>query len=210
MARVVRRLPVPDRSVFLLCDIQERFRTLIHRFPTVVHSAKTLTQAARILDIPVVATEQYPKAFKATVEELQPYLVPNAGDAGAAVFEKMKFSMLEDKVQAHLTQVRPQLDSAILYGIETHVCVQQTALELLDQGKDVYVVVDGVSSQRPGDRTIALQLLSSAGAVLTTTESLLFGLMGTARHPRFKEVSKLLVEHNVNMKKLQPLDHFMQ
>jgi hypothetical protein len=76
------------------------------------------------------------------------------------------------------------------------VCVQQTALDLLSQGKSVYVVVDGVSSQRSGDRMVALQLLNTAGAALTTTESLMLGLVGGADHPRFKDLSKLLIEHN--------------
>ncbi len=73
----------------------------------------------------------------------------------------------------------------------------------------MFVVVDGVSSQRPGDRTVALQLLSSAGAALTTTESISFALTNTASHPRFKDISKLIIAHNEAAKKLPALDNFM-
>ena len=135
------------------------------------------------LDLP-----QYPKALGSTVAELQPLLSPEA------VFSKQKFSMWTPEVAAHVAAVRPGFTDAILCGIEAHVCVQQTALELLAQGKRCWVVVDGVSSQRAGDRAVALQLMRDAGAFLTTTESLIFGLLGGADAPDFKPVQRLLMD----------------
>ena len=83
----------------------------------------------------------------------------------------------------------------VVVGIEAHVYVQQTCLDLLEQGADVHVVVDGVSSQQPLDREVAFQHLQQAGAYLTTAQSIVFMLMQSADHPQFKTVSKLTVEH---------------
>ena len=84
----------------------------------------------------------------------------------------------------------------MLFGIETHVCVQQTCFDLLREGKQVFVVADACSSQRLGDRAIALRHMQSAGAFITTTESVMLTLIGGADHPDFKVVSRLLKDHN--------------
>jgi len=86
-------------------------------------------------------------------------------------------------------------DTVVLFGIEAHVCVQQTCLDLLELGKEVHLVCDGVSSQLPYDREIALQRMANAGAFVTSAQSLAFMLMQSAEHPNFKAVSKLTVEH---------------
>lgn len=187
------------RTAFFLCDIQNRFRDLIKDFPSVIRVAHTLSQVANVVNAPLIVTEQYPKAFGHTVPELQPFLKSEMNPSGAQPFEKLKFSMLTDEVQAHLAERFPApdtLESVVLFGIEAHVCVQQTALELLGKGVKVYLVVDGVSSQRWGDRSIALEQLKQAGAVLTTTESVIFTLLRTAGAPEFKQVQKIVIEHN--------------
>ena len=104
--------------------------------------------------------------------------------------------MLTPEVREHIAAARPDATDFVLCGIEAHVCVQQTALELLETGARVHVVVDGVSSQRRGDRTVALRLLEVAGAQLTTTEAIVFQLLGSAENPAFKAVQKIIVEHN--------------
>ena len=116
---------------------------------------------------------------------------------GAHVFPKLKFSMWTEAVSAHVSSLAPDFTDVILCGIEAHVCVQQTALDLLAQGKRCWVVVDGVSSQRAGDRAVALQLMRDAGAYLTTTESLVFGLLGSAAEPDFKAVQKVVMENYI-------------
>merc|ERR1712232_1359958 len=105
----------------------------------------------------------------------------------------MGFSMLTTEVRDHLKPLNKTI--YILVGIEAHVCVQQTALDLLEQGHDVHIIVDGVSSQQPFDREIALKRMSQAGAWLTTAQSAAFMLMQSADHPNFKAVSKLTVDH---------------
>jgi nicotinamidase-related amidase len=175
----------PLRPVFLLCDVQERFRPLIHGFQAVVHSSATLLKVARALSLPVLATEQYPKALGATCAELLP-LLPSPAIA------KMQFAMTVPELDSALPA---DYDSAVLFGIETHVCIQQTALELLRRGKQVLVPVDACSSQRVGDRSAALRLLAAAGANVTSVESAIFTIVGSADHPRFKDVSKIVKEH---------------
>jgi nicotinamidase-related amidase len=187
----------PVQPTFLLCDVQERFRPLIRAYPSVIHASSTLCRASVALSAPLLATEQYTKAFGRTVPELQPFLATGAGTA--PVFEKLKFSMLTEPVKTHLSTLPSSSShpsSYVLFGIEAHVCVLQTALELLAGGKSVFIPVDAVSSQRWGDRAAALHTLSQAGAVLTTTESVLFAVLGGADHPSFKAVSKLVMEHN--------------
>lgn len=180
----------PETSLLMVCDIQTKFRPLVWRGETVVRTSQYMTSVAKALKIPVVATQQYTKVFGPTVPEV----FASAEDLEACpIFEKKKFSMMTDEVQAHVDQLNKT--SFLLVGIEAHVCLQQTALDLLEQGKDVHVIVDGVSSQQPIDREIALQRMSQAGAYLTTAQSAAFMLMQSANHENFKAVSKLTVEH---------------
>ena len=191
-ARHVGKLS-PVTSCLLLCDIQERFSPLIYKTDTVVSTAQFLTSVGKALDIPVVATQQYTKAFGPTV----PGCFADPADLEATpIFEKKLFSMLTPEVKDHLA--KPDMKdrtSYILFGIEAHVCVQQTCLDLLEMGHDVHVIVDGVSSQQPIDREVALQRMAGAGAYLTTAQSAAFMLMKSAEHPNFKAVSKLVIEH---------------
>lgn len=121
-----------------------------------------------------------------------------------AVQDKTLFSMITPEAKAFITSEQPKVDFSstsdrgtfILFGIEAHVCVQQTALDLLADNHSVILPIDGVSSQRPGDRETALRLLAGSGATLTTTESLLLALAGDAKAPGFKPLANLVKEHN--------------
>jgi nicotinamidase-related amidase len=111
-----------------------------------------------------------------------------------ATFEKKLFSMITEEVKAKIAET-PERKTFVLFGIEAHVCVQQTALDLLEQGYAVHVLVDGVSSQRAHDRAVALRRMEKAGAYLTTAESLVFMLLGGASHPQFRTIATLIKEH---------------
>ena len=197
MAAIARRVGrvSPENTVLLLCDLQERFRDIIHQFPSCLASARMLFQATQALGMPTVVTEQYPKAFKKTVPELAS-LVEGASAAPVAVVEKTKFSMCVPEVDAFLAEQGSK--AAILVGIETHVCVLQTSIDLLERGYDVHIVADGVSSQRESDRSVAMARLRDMGCHLTTTESVLLQLLGDSKHPKFKETSKFLKEFNAD------------
>ena len=187
--RLVGKLK-PESSLLMICDIQTKFRPLVWKGETVVRTAQYMTSVAKALNIPTVATQQYTKVFGPTVAEV--FKSPEDLEA-CPTFEKKKFSMMTDEVQQHVDALNKT--SFLLVGIEAHVCLQQTALDLLEQGKEVHVIVDGVSSQQPLDREVALQRMSQAGAFLTTAQSAAFMLMQTADHENFKAVSKLTVEH---------------
>jgi nicotinamidase-related amidase len=194
--------PRASNTILLVCDIQERFRPLIWRFPTVVHGACTLVRVCGALSVPVLATEQNPARLGATVSELASGL--NA--AGAQVSPKTRFSMVTPEVRARLGRQGAPFEHVILCGIEGHVCVQQTALELLQEKFRVHLVVDAISSQRPGDRAVALANLVAAGASVTTTEAIAFQLLQDAAHPQFKQVQLAIKEHNEGAKGLEGLD----
>lgn len=189
----------PSTTAFFLCDIQERFRPLIYNTETIVNTAQYLTSISKELSIPLIATQQYTKVFGNTLTDcfangqtdIDELIQKNR------IFEKKKFSMMTDEVQSCLdtNQEFQNRKSIVLFGIEAHVCVQQTCLDLLQQGKEVHIVCDAVSSQQKYDREIALKRMESAGAFLTTAQSLAFMLMQSAEHENFKAVSKLTVNH---------------
>jgi nicotinamidase-related amidase len=135
--------------------------------------------------VPVQATEQYPKGLGPTAAELASRLSDR--------HDKLAFSCcaVSAIVETFRREARPKL---VLAGIETHVCVQHTALDLLAQDFRVYIPVDAVASRYPIDHETALHRLERAGAVLTTSESVVFEWVGGANHPKFKQVSALVQE----------------
>lgn len=176
-----------DNTVFLLCDIQERFRPLMYNGETMIRTAQYMTSVAKALEIPVVITQQYTKVFGETIADV--FADPDHLKQ-CTVFEKKKFSMCTDEVQKHLDALNK--DSVVIFGIEAHVCVQQTCLDFLEQGKDVHIILDSVTSQQPYDREVALTRMSQAGAFLTTAQSAAFMLMQSADHANFKGKGSLL------------------
>lgn len=189
MASKLGKLDI-GKTVFFLCDIQEKFRASIQYFPEILVVAQRLIQAATSMEIPVVCTEQYPKGLGNIVPELTSHLAA----ANSKTFEKTRFTMLTDDVKKHLGEIKPNLKSAILFGIEAHVCVQQTAIDLLEAGYEVHVVADSTSSRSMTDRMLALDRIRQSGAFITTSESVLFMLLQDAKHPKFREVQKLIIE----------------
>jgi len=189
-----RRLSVgklkPENTVFFCCDIQDRFRSIIWRAETIINTAKYMTSIAKELDIPIVVTQQYTKVFGETVKDV---FADQEHFARSAIFEKKSFSMCTEEVKSHLQTLNK--DSIVIFGIEAHVCVQQTCLDLLQDGKEVHIIADSVSSQQPYDREVALTRMSEAGAFLTTAQSASFMLMQSAEHANFKAMSKLTVDH---------------
>ncbi|TRM68516.1 Isochorismatase hydrolase [Schizophyllum amplum] len=182
----------PRNTLFLLCDVQTRFRSAIHGFDAVVASANKLLRVAKTLEIRVVATTQNAKALgpidpAIDLDALGPLLLGN--------YDKTLFSMLIPPVIAHIKD--SSITNVVVFGIESHVCVLQTALDLLSNsafpGK-VYIVADGVSSCNAFEVPIALQRLRSEGAVVTTSESIAFQLIGDASSDKFKAFSAVIKE----------------
>lgn len=107
--------------------------------------------------------------------------------------EKTQFSMLTSEVADLLTKTHPAVKNVVICGIEAHVCVQGTALQLIERGIDVHVVVDGCSSRTMVDRMFAFERMKASGAWLTTSESVILGLVGDSAHPKFRDVQKLIM-----------------
>eukprot|EP01122_Echinamoeba_exundans_P005436 TRINITY_DN15590_c0_g1_i1.p1 TRINITY_DN15590_c0_g1~~TRINITY_DN15590_c0_g1_i1.p1 ORF type:complete len:202 (-),score=33.25 TRINITY_DN15590_c0_g1_i1:13-618(-) len=177
-----RRLKNTKPALFV-CDVQEKFRPRIHQMDHVIHTSKFMINVAKKFGMPIIVTEQYPKGLGATVEEIKEII----DEQSCKLFTKTRFSMLTPEVESHFKSTGA--DAAIIVGIEAHVCVQQTVLDLLERGVDVWVISDGVSSQRPIDRSTAIDLMRSLSARITTSESAAFELLEDATHSNFKQVS---------------------
>jgi nicotinamidase-related amidase len=171
-----------EGSVLVLIDLQERLMPAIHDGDVVVARAVRLAEAARLLDVSVLATEQYPAGLGPTVPPLAAY--------PQAVLAKTTFSAAEDPA---LTALLPA-DTAeiVVAGCEAHVCVLQTVLGLISQGRRVLVASDAVGSRDPADRAVALDRARHHGAEIVTSEMVLFEWLRDSRHPKFREVQKLL------------------
>ncbi|XP_074509504.1 isochorismatase domain-containing protein 2-like [Sebastes fasciatus] len=178
------RLSTKD-TVLLLCDMQEKFRPNIFQFTNIVSNASRLLQASRVLDIPAIVTEQYPKGLGPTVPEL--------GIGDLTPHAKTSFTMMIEEVEREL-QALGNPKRAILCGIEAHACIACTTFDLLEKGMEVHIVADAVSSRSQTDRLFALSRLKQSGAYLTTTEAVMLQLVQDAKHPNFKEIQKLLAQ----------------
>jgi nicotinamidase-related amidase len=171
----------------LLCvDIQEKLIAAIDGRDGVVFNTRRLIDGAKILGVEVVGTEQYPQGLGGTVAELAQRLGP--------LPEKMTFSCGGCPEVFERLQSR-NISNILVCGVETHVCVQQTVLDLLADGWRVFVAVDATGSRFEVDHRVALGRMESSGATLTTTEAALFEWCETAGTPAFKQISALVREH---------------
>jgi nicotinamidase-related amidase len=134
--------------------------------------------------------------FGATCSEIQHELENFEDQTLISDVSKTQFSMMTTEVKELLNDKLTGRNKIILCGIEAHVCLLQTALDLLEENREVYVVCDAASSQKPHDRAVAMRRLQEAGATLTTSESVLFDLVRDSQHPTFKELSAILKDHN--------------
>ncbi|KAH8401475.1 hypothetical protein KR009_005745 [Drosophila setifemur] len=184
----------PKRTLFLLCDVQEKFRTSMPLFENLVKNADKLTRAGKALDVPLIVTEQYPEKLGKTVAQLD---VSHA----KLVAGKTRFSMFTPEVRAVMMELfDDNPDDVVLYGLESHICVEQTAIDLLEQNINVYIVADCCSSRLDQDRDLALDRLRQAGCVITTSESVIFDLVRDKNNPKFEAIRKLVTPPSVDMK----------
>jgi nicotinamidase-related amidase len=171
-----------DGAVLLLIDLQRRLMPVIHDGETVVARAVRLAEAARVLGVPVRATEQYPDGLGPTVPELAAY--------PELVVAKRTFSAAGAPDFAALLPAGA--GQIVVAGCETHVCVMQTVLDLLAAGHRVALATDASGSRDPADRAAAIERARQHGAEIVTSEMVLFEWLRDSRHPNFREVQKLL------------------
>jgi nicotinamidase-related amidase len=172
----------PERTTLVVIDVQEAFRKALDRFDEVAAKTAMLVRGAAAIGVPIVVTEQYPKGLGATVPEVADNL-----PSGVQALDKVRFSAVG--VEGFDLGDR---DQVLICGIEAHVCVAQTALDLLDYDTEVHVAADAVGSRTDADRDIGLARMERAGAELTSVEMALFELLGGSDAPAFKEVQGIV------------------
>ncbi len=171
-----------ERAVLLLIDFQQRLMPAIHDGDAVVARAVRLAEAASLLGVPALATEQYPAGLGPTVGPLAGY--------PAAVLAKTSFSAVADPGFAAL--LPPGTREVVIGGCEAHVCVLQTALDLASARHRVILAADATGSRDPADKAAALDRARARGIEVVTSEMVLFEWLRDAKHPRFREVQRLL------------------
>ena len=184
-SQLLRSPELMDRhdTALVVVDVQEKLARLIAGWQRMVWNIGRLVDGARLLAVPVLASEQYRKGLGGTVAEL-------AERVGPAV-DKREFSCTSCKpfVEQLAALARPK---TLVVGIETHVCIQQTVLDLLAAGQRVYVAADATGSRFAVDREFALRRMEAAGATITTVEAALFEWCATSEAAEFKQLSALV------------------
>jgi nicotinamidase-related amidase len=185
----------PERAALVVIDVQEGFRKAIPAFEGVTKATATLIQGAETIGIPIVISEQYPKGLGETAPEVTEHL-----PEGTVPLEKLVFSAAE----AEGFDLGGR-DQALVCGIETHVCVNQTVLDLLGKGVEVQVAEDAVGSRSAENKRVGLEKMERAGAVMTSVETALFELLGRAGTDEFKRVQRLILDYAPNPDVREPV-----
>lgn len=175
-----------ENSILLIIDIQEKLVNAVFNKDNLIKKSEILTKACNILDIPCIVTEQYPKGLGKTIE-----CIINNVNGNSQHFEKISFNALENsELSDILNNLRRK--QIILAGIETHICVRQTANALLNKGFDVTLVKDCCGSRFETEHIAGIDIMKQEGCFIKTTEMILFELLKTAKHPNFKEIQMLI------------------
>jgi nicotinamidase-related amidase len=172
-----------ERTALVVIDVQEAFAKAVEGFADVVAQTAILVQGAKVLGLPVLVTEQYPGGLGETVEPVRDALGGDVERLPKTVFSAVRAEGFD-------LQGR---DQALVCGIETHVCVNQTVHDLLAVGVEVHVAVDAVSSRTAANRELGLRKMEESGAVLTSVETALFELLAEAGSDDFKAIQKLVM-----------------
>jgi nicotinamidase-related amidase len=178
----------PERAALVVIDVQEAFRRALPGFDEVARACGVLGEAAAEIGIPIVVTEQYPRGLGATVPEVADRLPDDVEPV-----DKVRFSAAE----ADGFELGGR-DQALVCGIETHVCVNQTVLDLLAEGIEAHVAADAVGSRTEANRELGLAKMERAGAVVSSVETALFELLRGSDAPAFKRVQELVIEYAPN------------
>jgi len=170
----------PNDSIVLLCDVQTMFENLIPGYEKILFAIELLLKSANVFEVPIITTEQAPRIFGKTDPRLKTSLPEDS-----PLVEKTQFSMLVSEVRNLLKQTSRK--TVILVGLEAHLCILQTCLDLLDKGYTVHLACDAIGGQRSIDRETALQRLFMAGAILSTAETVVFQWLRDAKNPKFRK-----------------------
>ena len=175
----------PKVNALIIVDIQEKIINPVFNKDSITKNIKKLIDAYQILEENIFVSEQNPLKLGKTIPELLP-------KGGFNKIEKMEFSLAN--IKEFLKELKnKKITNLIVCGIETHICIQQTVLDCLQKGFEVILISDAMGSRNRVDHEIALQRMMQKGAILTTTESIIFELCKTANRKEFKEIRKIIV-----------------
>lgn len=181
------------RSTLLIIDVQEKLYPACQEPEQIIANVCFLMKCANRLGVPAVVTEQYPKGLGHTAKEIATLLEkPGDTSEGGNVVSKVAFSAIPADGFIEKIEENPGRDQVIVVGMETHVCVLQTVMELIERGREVYVVADAVTSRSMPDKIFGLERMRDAGAKIVTRESVMFEWLRGAGTPEFKELSALI------------------
>lgn len=171
-----------DKSALILIDVQEKLLPGVFDNEKLVSSCKWLLEVAQLMEIPVIASEQYPQGVGPTVDTLRS-LLPDEDVIGKTHFSCADAPECSARIDAL------DREQIVLCGMEAHVCVMQTALRLKEQGKQVYVVSDAISARNPADTEAAIERMREEGIKMVTREMVGFEWIGRSDAPQFKSFS---------------------
>lgn len=172
-----------NKTALFLIDIQERMVPVIYQHELLVKPTNTLITLAKEFNLPIYVTEQYPNGLGATIPEHKNQLE----ELSAHFWEKTSFTGCLPEIVKKIKE--DQIDTLIIAGVETHICVFQTVRDLLKLGLNVHLAADAVGSRDPENRKIALKLMSNMGAIISNSETIAFDIMKDAKAPQFKAIS---------------------
>lgn len=172
-------------SMVLMIDIQEKLVKATNA-ETEAENARKMIEAANLLGLPVLVSEQYPKGLGSTVSSISENL-----SANTKIIEKSAFSLLKEE-NALETVKSYGKNQIILFGIETHICVLQTAIELIKNGFEVYLIKNASKSRQESEHLAGIDAMKENGAKIVTLEIALFELLETSKHPQFKQIQALI------------------
>ncbi|WP_417814165.1 isochorismatase family protein [Thalassospira alkalitolerans] len=182
-----------SRASLVIIDVQEKLYPACEEPEQTVEACCFLVKCANRLDVPVIVTEQYPKGLGHTAPAILDLVMKSSSTVdGGNVVSKVSFSSVPADGFMENIEETPGRDQIVIAGMETHVCVLQTVMELIDRGREVYVVSDAVTSRSMADKIFGLERMRDAGAKIVTRESVMFEWLRVAGTPEFKELSALI------------------
>lgn len=169
--------------IFFMIDIQTKLLNAMNNKEGLIKQASILNKAAEILEVPVVISEQYVKGLGHTDDNI--YMPTNTN-----VYEKTQFSVFTEEITKKLEEL--DKTNIVFYGIESHICVTQSALEAINKGFNVFIASDAISSRNVENIKLAFGRLEKAGCIIASTEMILFEILKDAKNPKFKDISRLI------------------
>lgn len=179
-------------TLFLLCDLQERFRTESTHFAAIVENTQKILKCGEKLNIDLIVSEQNPEKLGPTAKEL------DISHAMGKVYPKLEFSMMANPVIRESIMATEDIRSIVIFGLEAHACIEQTTMDLLDENFDVHILADCTSSRSQEDRQLAFDRLKQIGGFVTTSENVILKLIRGKNHPEFPAILDLIRQPSKN------------